>query len=465
MPQFAHDELSRWTGGTWSCEPAGAIDGVSSDTRTLGPGAIFIALHGEHHDGEDYVAAAFDKGAVAAMVSDAFPDDTGSGGRALLRVPDVGSALCRMASGYRDAVAPRLTGVTGSVGKSTVKEMLAAMLATSGETACTAGNWNNEIGLPLSLLGMARSTEFGVFELGTNHPGEMKELCSILRPSWAIVTNIGPVHLEFFDSVAAIAREKACLIQGLPADGTSVLNLDSGYAELLRSMAPGPVLTFSMTVDADYRLLERDPTSRTIVVLERDSGDRIELDIAVPGEFQVANALAAIAAARGHGVDWPDIAGVLAVFKPMAMRWEERTIHGIRFVNDAYNANPVSMRAALRAFEEAFTGRKWLILADMLELGAGEADEHRELGEFVAGSDWQGIVTLGERGRGIAEGAAAAGMAPELVHSCADHVEAASAVRMFVEPGDAVLLKGSRGMHLETILDLVDDAGSKSRDE
>ncbi len=238
MPNFDAREMAQWTGGKWCFGQPGAIAGVSTDSRTLCRGALFVALRGPLFDGHAFIGEAFARGAVGAVISEntcALP----RADRPLLRVPDTAQALQDMAANYRRRIQVAIVAVTGSVGKTTVKEMVADVLARRLRVARTRGNWNNAIGLPLSLLAMEPETRVGVFELGMNHPGELASLCRMLQPDWGLVTTIGPVHLEFFKSVEAIAAEKSTLLKSLPPGGVAVLRCDEPYFEMLRAAAPG----------------------------------------------------------------------------------------------------------------------------------------------------------------------------------------------------------------------------------
>jgi UDP-N-acetylmuramoyl-tripeptide--D-alanyl-D-alanine ligase len=427
----------------------GPITGVSNDTRTLRPGDLFFALRGEGADGHDFVAAALAAGASAAVVAAGRLNPLPAG--ACLEVDDPAAALRRMAAGYRRALDPLMVGVTGSVGKTTVKEMIAEVLASEAPVARTRGNWNNDLGLPLSLLAMPAATRIGVFEIGMNHPGELAPLCRLLQPDWGVVTRIGPVHLEFFESVEAIAREKAVLLQSLPADGLAILNTGDPYFPILRDAAAARVATVAVGRAADYAAVIPDPGGR--LEMEERGGRRYAVRVPLPGRHNAENALLALAAGRERGLSPEAIQAALARVRPPPMRWEASDFGGIRLVNDAYNANPMSMRAALLAFAaEPVPGRRWLVLAGMRELGHAEAAEHETLGREVASGAWAGLVTVGARGRLIAEAARAAGMDPGRVAACPDHAAAAAELSRRVRPGDAVLFKASRGERLETVL-------------
>jgi UDP-N-acetylmuramoyl-tripeptide--D-alanyl-D-alanine ligase len=332
--------------------------------------------------------------------------------------------------------------------------MIADVLQTRAPTARTRGNWNNDIGLPLSLLAMDPAEKFGVYELGMNHPGELAPLCEILRPSLGVITNVGPVHLEFFKSVADIAREKAEVFKCLPESGTAVLSRDDKYFEILRKAAPCQVVTTGVSGEADYEGRILSAGDGQFSVLERATGEQTEFSVPLPGDHVLKDALFAVAVGRGLGVSWDDLRSALKRYAPPPMRWNRVTIAGVRVINDAYNANPMSMRAALSAFMQTpVKGSRWLVLGGMRELGAAEKDEHVTLGREIARGDWAGLIVVGRLGEWIAEGAETAGGFRGQIIRCADHVAAARILRDKTEAGDAILLKASRGEQLEKVLE------------
>ena len=246
--RFQPDRLAEWAAGEWVPSPPAAINGFSHNSDTAREGDLFVAIRGTRVDGHAYVAEARRRGACGAIVRRERVMGLAATGP-LLAVADPVAALQAIAAGYRRQAAARVIGVTGSTGKTTVKELIAGMLATTWSTARTLGNWNNEIGLPLSLLAMESDTQVGVFELGISHPGEMAPLCQISRPDWGVVTTVGPVHLEFFPSVEAIANEKGELLRRLPAEGVAVLSVDDPYFSILRNCVPGRLITVSLIAE------------------------------------------------------------------------------------------------------------------------------------------------------------------------------------------------------------------------
>ncbi len=454
MSVFDTNLLARWTAGEWLSPPPACVHGLAIDSRSLAAGNLFIAIRGTRFDGHRFIAEAFAKGAAAAVVDEA--DYRAGPAQPILRVRNTQQALQDMAAAYRRSLGLLVIAVTGSVGKTTVKEMLADILASSQLTARTQGNWNNNIGLPLSLLNVEPAARFGVFELGSNHPGELAALCQILAPSWGLVTTLAPVHMEFFKSLAGVAEEKSTLLRSLPPAGTAVLCSDDQCYGQLRAAAPGRVLSVSLAVAADYSgIFLRGANQGLAEILEQASGERFQFQMPLPGRHQLLNALYAVAVSRALGLSWQDIRRPLEAYQAQPMRWESHSLNNITVINDAYNASPISMLAALQTFAEiAGVGRKWLVLGDMLELGANAAAAHAELGRRVAQGAWSGLLVIGELGAIIAQSAAAAGMDQARIFCCQDQAQAAQRLSRLTGSGDAVLLKGSRGQHLEEVLRL-----------
>jgi UDP-N-acetylmuramoyl-tripeptide--D-alanyl-D-alanine ligase len=455
MKGYTPEQLAGWSGGVWSARPATPITGVSIDSRTLAPGDLFVAVRGEHHDGRQFLGAAFAAGAAAAMV-DGHGEPAGPAPGPLLRVPDTRLGLMDLARGRRSEWTGTVIGVTGSVGKTTVKEMLAAILARRGQVGCTRGNWNNDLGLPLSLLNAPSGARYGVFEVGMNHPGELASLCRALQPQWGVMTRIGPVHLAQFESVEAIAMEKAELFRSLPADGVAVLSRDDPWSALLGRAAPGRMVTVSLRDPAaDYQghIVSLHPL--VVEIRGRQLSRPEQLELPLPGEFTAGNALLAAAAACELDTPWSDIQSALASFLPAVMRWQVVELDGMTWINDSYNANPVSMQAVLKTVnDEPCAGRKWLVLGGMWELGQAEAEAHLTVGAECAGVAGGRLVTVGRLGGLMAEGARRAGLPEIAITTCSSHAEAVSVLKAQAAPGDLILLKGSRGERLETILRL-----------
>ncbi|HMP72411.1 MAG TPA: UDP-N-acetylmuramoyl-tripeptide--D-alanyl-D-alanine ligase [Kiritimatiellia bacterium] len=447
VPPWPPDVIARWSGGIWQGTPPPLIRGFSFDTRSIRPGDLFLALRGETRDGHDYISDALARGAVGTIVD---RDDVAGGGAPLLRVASVREALGRIATGHRQTLTLERIAVTGSFGKTTVKELLAAMLSTSAPTVKSQGNWNNDLGLPMTLLATTPAHRFGVYEVGMNHPGELDPLCAILAPRIGIVTGVGPVHLEAFDSIAGIAHEKAAVCRCLPPDGLAILPLDDPWFQTLSDHATAPVRTVSLQPGRGDYTLHRDPATGWIDLHENAAGETCRAKPSLEGAYFALDAGLAAAAARACGIPWSGIVHAIETYHPLPLRWERHDLAGCRIVNDAYNANPVSMRAAIEALlETAAEGTLWLVLGGMLELGPEEELLHRELGDWIASKARVRLITLGARAAWIGHGAAAAGMKP---HPVTGPVEAARILHDHARPGDHVLLKGSRGEAVERVL-------------
>lgn len=453
MVKFDPNQLAEWTGGSWHNSIPQSVDGISADSRRLTRGNIFIAIRGPHFDGHDFVPSALQQGASGAVV--ARPDLADRGLGPLLVVNDTSHALRKMAASYRRTLNIRMIAVTGSVGKTTVKEMIAGTLARRLTTAKTIGNWNNEYGLPLSILNMDPRAGIGVFELGVNHPGELAPLCQLLKPDWGIVTTVGPVHLEFFGSEKTVVEEKAVLLKNLPENGTAFLGCDHPWYDLLRSAVRCRVISAGERNDADYVLLKNSNKGEEQEVFEKKSGAKFRFRSPLPGRHIVYNALFAIAVARANGFDWPVIREGLEDYQPQPMRWQSETVGGVLVINDAYNANPMSMEAALQTFEAIkHDGHKWLVLGGMHELGASAEEAHSKLGLAVARFQWSGLVTIGSLGNMIADAAEKAGIKRKNIFRCGNHSSVAGILAVSVKPGDAVLFKASRCERLEKALEI-----------
>ncbi len=436
MPEFRPGELSQWVSRMWSNGiPDGIVRNVTQDTRNLRPGDFYVAIRGERLDGHKFVEEAFDKGAIGALVQDDFQWTNNP----VLKVPDTVRGLQDLARGYRRKWLGTPVGITGSVGKTTVKEMCADVLSMVGKTHRTAGNYNNHIGLPLTMLAMPQAGRYGVFEVGMNHPGEIGGLAYLLQPKIAVITDICNAHRESFASLEAIAREKSKLAERVPPSGMVILDRDSEWYAMIRGHTCAHVVSVSYGGIADY--------------VGRRVGDGVmnvngyDYIMPLPGEHIMRNALRAIALGLEQGMKPEQVAEGLSRFKAVPMRWQESEIGGIQFINDAYNANPLSMRAGLRTFSNlSGTGRKWAVIGGMRELGAIAVEEHRALGRFVDDLGLDGVIAVGE----LAGTIMCNGKQP--FFHCTDAAEAAQILKDHLTAGDRVLLKASRGEQLERVL-------------
>lgn len=450
---FQPDELAEWSGGAWTGRPAGPVTGFCQDTRELKAGDIYVAIRGERHDGHEFINDAMAQGASGALVDRDFAHSGKSVSAPLLITANTRLALLDIAAAWRTRLPGLVGGVTGSVGKTTVKELTADILNALGPTARTRRNWNNDIGLPLSLLAMKKDARFGVFEAGINHMGEMKQLCVVLRPQWAVITTIGIAHLEFFGSVEKIAEEKAVLAASVPESGFVVLSADEPWYDYLREKISARIVTVSPAPDAktDYTASRR---AGRVQFFDRRRGQSCECEMPLPGDYFIRNALLSVAASGQLGVELRAAVEQISRFKPLNLRGNRIDVSGVTFVNDAYNANPVSMAAALQTLnEEPCSGRRWAVLGGMGELGPTGPNEHRRIGAALAETRIERLVTVGPLAEHIGRGAVQAGLAASNVTPCAGLEEAAVALRD-AQTGDVVLLKASRTEHLENIIEL-----------
>jgi UDP-N-acetylmuramoyl-tripeptide--D-alanyl-D-alanine ligase len=431
---------------------------VSSDTRGLPPGALFVALKGERYDGHDFVEQAAAAGAAAAMVRDPDLRRREPGGRLpMLVVPDTRLALGRLAAHWRNKFDIPLVAVTGSNGKTTVKEMLAAILretyhesrVTNHESRvlATRGNLNNDIGVPLTLLELRSGHRFAVVEMGMNHAGEIRYLGTLARPNVALVTNAGMAHREFFDSEEGIARAKGEIFEALPERGTAVINADDRHAPLWRELAGRRrVVDFGLeqaaAVSARYNLRFLDSE----IVVKTPVGEASAL-LRAPGVHNVRNALAASAAAFALSVPATQIAAGLSRFPGVKGRLQVKPAdRGATLIDDTYNANPDSVRAAVAVLGLA-PGTRLLVLGDMGELGSGAARLHADIGEAARAGGVTRLHALGE----LAAHAARAFGNGALHHARLEDL--VTAVREELGPQVTVLVKGSRFMRMERVVD------------
>ncbi len=418
---------------------------VSSDTRTLRTGDLFVALVGPNFDAHDYLAIAEQKGAVAALVQREVETPM-----PVVQVADTRRALGELAAAWRQRAAARIVAVTGSNGKTTVKEMLAAILGRGHEVLATRGNLNNDIGMPLTLLRL-QGEDFGVIEMGANHPGEIARLSRIARPDVAVLNNAGRAHLEGFGSLEGVARAKAEILDGLAEDGVFVFNADDRFAPLWRELAAGRrVLSFGLGAadvrspgDARVRLTEQGFENRFDVV---HPGGRFEACLRLAGEHNRCNALAATAAALALGIDEQAIREGLAGLAPVPGRLcPLRADCGALLVDDSYNANPDSVAAALSVLQ-SLPGRRNLVLGDLGELGVEQEALHAELGQRAAQAGIERLFTCGDLSRHA--GRAFAGTWRHFD----DRQALIEALSDTLDSGDSVLVKGSRASAMDRVV-------------
>ena len=429
--------------------PDGVATAVSTDSRSVAAGSVFVAIVGDRLDGHDFVADALARGAIAAVVH-----RPGIEGPAI-DVADTGRALLDLAADERERMTgTRVVGITGSNGKTSAKDLAAAVLSARYRTHASPASFNNEVGLPMTLLGADPSTEMVVAEMGARRTGDVRLLCEVGRPDAVVVTNVGLAHIGVFGSWESIVRAGEEPVRWLGREGTAILNADDpvvrGYAGACR----GRVLTFGTAGVADVRAEEIGVAVDGRASFVLSAGDDSEtVELGVPGEHMISNALAAAAVGRWAGLTVAECAAALKGAAISRWRMETSTTdEGVVVINDAYNANPESMAAALKAARRmAAGGRLAAVLGHMAELGRLSFEEHEKLGELVVRIGVERLVTVGEQARAIARAAIREGQLPEDVASYDEPAEAADDVRAWVRRGDVVLLKGSRVAALERV--------------
>lgn len=439
--------------------PEMPVTAVSTDTRTVTPGSLFVALRGERFDGHKFVEQARLAGAIGAVV-EARPADVPAD-FPIIEVADTRKALGKLANFVRRRFRhTKVIAIAGSNGKTGTKHLIHAALGKRFTGTISPKSFNNDIGVPLTLFPVESRHDYVVVECGTNHPGEIERLSRIAEPDVAVITNAGPEHLEFLHDLDGVRRENAAIASSMPAGGCLIINGDDRALVAACGGFAGRKVTFGLDKKND---LWADEVSCDFGgVGFRVNGSRLRVQVPLLGRHVASNALAAIAVARRFGVtDEQMLAGLREATGP-AMRLEPIEMGGIRFLNDAYNANPASVLAALETLNDLpHPGRKIAVLGDMLELGAGSDDFHREAGRQVMRCRIDALYCVGPLGALIAAGAVRAGMSSQAVEAFADATQAGHALRERLRPEDLVLLKGSRGVGLERVLKIL-SSGERS---
>jgi UDP-N-acetylmuramoyl-tripeptide--D-alanyl-D-alanine ligase len=435
---------------------------VCLDSRHVGAGCAFVALPGERVDGHDFAPAAVSAGARVVLVTKPAVDLAELLGvatvrnAAVIRVSSALGALQQLAAYHRSRLHCQVLGITGSTGKTTTKDLVTAVLSASKRVVATTGNHNNEIGVPLTILRADANTDVLVVEMGMRGPGQIAELCDIARPSMALVTNVGTSHIELLGSQDEIARAKSEIVQCLSPEGVAFLNGDDEYSGVLASATGATIVRYGLSAACDVSAeeIELDEASRASFTVAAGE-ERFTVSLSVPGRHNVYNALAAIAVGLRLGVPAEQIPAALASADLSAMRMQVfTTATGVTVINDAYNANPTSMRAAIETLSDMQpAGRRIAVLGDMAELGSLTELAHFRIGEEVANLGLDELLTVGPRAKRIAEGATAQGMARSAARSVESATEAAALVAAEAKPGDAVLVKASRVMGLEMVVE------------
>lgn len=441
-------------------DPQTRFSGVSIDSRTAGAGELFVAIIGPQHDGHDHVEDAVERGVRGLLIEQGRPvPETLPESLAVLAATDTTHALGDLGAGHRSLHEGPVVAITGSNGKTTTKEMCASILAVGAPCLKTSGNLNNAYGLPLTLLRRDDSHRSLVVELGMNHRGEIARLVEIARPTVGLITNVGTAHIEFLGSREEIALEKGDLVAGLEADGTAVLNADDPLVLVQSERTSARVVTFGRTATADVRAedVRAEPGRYRFSVVMPDA--RVDVQISGLGDTTVANALAAAAAALAAGATTDEIAVGLAAHRSIAGRLEPIALaDGSLVINDTYNANPQSLEVALRVLASGPTsgeGRHLAVLGDMGELGAQTEEAHRQAGAQAASLGVEELFAVGRHAAHVAEGARAAGLPDDRIHANEDWEKVTGALLARRTAGDHILVKGSRAMRMERIVERI----------
>ncbi len=426
---------------------------VTTDTRTVGEDDLFAALKGEKFDGHDFIEQAVSDGAAGVIVEDAarlYPD----GDYTIFVVKNTRKAYQDLALFHRRRFSIPVVAVTGSAGKTSTRALIATVLEQKYNVLQTEKNFNNEIGLPRTLLQLTKEHGACVVELGMRGLGQIKELADIAEPTVGVVTNVGKSHIELLGSQAQIARAKGELVEALGSDGTAVLNQDDKRVAAMAGKCKGKVVGFGIINDAPVMAGTIKNSEKGLSFTCRCFDQVIDVHMAVIGTYNVYNALAAVAVGRLLGLSEHQMQKGLAEYKGVPMRQELVNIDNVVFVNDAYNANPASMKEAVDTLVTLTGGRKIAVLGGMLELGDWAEKEHEKIGTYLADKKVDVLIAMGDEARFMAKAAKAAGM--NEVYTVMTHAEAAAVLRRIMRQGDTVLLKGSRGFAMEKILPYIE---------
>jgi UDP-N-acetylmuramoyl-tripeptide--D-alanyl-D-alanine ligase len=444
-------QIAAFGGGSLSSGNAEApVSRVSTDSRTLQAGDLFVPLRGENFDGHKFIQQTAERGAVGGMVEENWSGDVPQN-FGLIRVADTLAGYQKLAANYRASLALKVIAITGSNGKTSTKDFVAATLARKFRVTKTEGNFNNHVGLPQTMLAANRDDEIAVWEIGMNHPGEIAALAKLAAPDVAIITNVGIAHIEFMGSRAAIAEEKGSLAEAVASDGTLILNADDAFAESIAKRTRAKIILAGIE-NGSVRATDitQHSTGSEFTILE--GAHRCRAQLPVPGIHMVQNALLAVAAGRVFGLSLEECAVGLASTPLTKARLQIREINGIKFIDDSYNANPDSVKAALRTLVELDSdGRRIAVLGEMGELGAESERGHRDVGEAAAALRIDELIAVGGVGAAIAHAAKKAGLEKSVAVDSPK--QAAELLEASAVPGDLVLIKGSRSARMERVLE------------
>ena len=468
MASFTMDEILHVTDGALLWGSAGPrARGVSTDSRQVKQGDLFVALKGENFDGHRFIKGAMDDGAVGAIITRrAWPSVSRwihryrrkctNSSPFVIGVNDSLRAYQDLATYHRRRFSIPLVAVTGSNGKTTAKEMVSHVVARRWRTLKTEGNYNNSIGVPKTLFRLTGRYEAAVIEMGVDQERQTTRLCEMAQPTVGVITNVGPDHLEFFGTIQGSARAKAELLPALPREGVVVLNADDAFFKTFARKAKCRVVSYGISPKADVRasdvLITRDGSSFRLHLPRRTRAKHVQLRVA--GQHNVSNALAGAAVGHALGISSQDISIGLGKMRAASMRSQIHRLKGVTYLYDCYNANPASMEAAIDLLRELAKGRRTIaVLGEMRELGKNEEAFHQEIGRYVAEKNLSYLITCGALGSQIAEGAKEKGMLSSNVIAVKAVADAAKVLQGMVSRGDVVLLKASRGVQMEKVLE------------
>ncbi|AGB41708.1 UDP-N-acetylmuramoyl-tripeptide--D-alanyl-D-alanine ligase [Halobacteroides halobius DSM 5150] len=455
MEPLSVAEITKAVAGKLTANVDFKIDNISTDTRNLKPGSLFIALIGDNFNAHNFIEDAFEKGAKIAIVSQEVDLD-----KPLIVVEDTTKALQDLASYYRNQFSLPVIAVTGSTGKTTTKDMIAAVVDQKYKTLKSQGNFNNEIGLPLTLFRLNSTHQAVVVEMGMRGLGQIRELAQIAKPNLGVVTNVGVTHIELLGSQAKIAQAKGELIESLEQESIAILNGDDKRVRRMKELTSAQVITYGLAENNQLQAINIESLGSKGVkfnLVDNEAKEDYQFKLPLPGEYNVYNALAAVAVGLELNLNLEEIKIGLENLKLSKMRNQLITTkNNLRIINDAYNANPTSMKAAINTLVEVASSRKIAVLGDMLELGKLATKEHQKIGRLIVHQKIDYLFTIGDLAKNIAQGAIKAGMNESKIFSYQDKEEASKQLLQILNAEDTVLVKGSRGMELEEIVDVLE---------
>ena len=454
MEKLQAGTMCHWINGRLIGDELVSVDEVSTDTRTLVKGSLFVAIRGNNFDGHEFIGQAFEKGATIVISEE---EHAVSEGLALIVVQDTIKALGELARNYIQNFDIPVIAITGSVGKTTSKEMIAQVLSTQYNVHKTKGNFNNHIGLPLSVLNLNKSHNVAVFEMGMNAIGEIDYLSKIIRPDVGVITNIGISHIEKLGSRQNILRAKLEIIHGMSENSKLILNGDDELLSGLKGLLPMPVSFYGINENSDIHAYGIETLGEKGVKFNIEiRNQEVEIVLPVPGIHNVSDALAAVACGLELGITNENIQKGLMRYSHERMRLNISQQGDVKIINDSYNAAPDSMLAALTVLREVAGSRRSIaVLGDMFELGEYSAQAHADVGTYVVRENINHLIAIGDLAKDYVKGAVEAGMSERNIKYFPDSKSAVSFLKGFINPLDVVLFKGSRGMNLDKVIENV----------